>query len=440
MMKLLGRYIPYLLIFTLALVAMAEVLLLPHSFSEGLIKTFLPTREYIGECLQNGQIPWWDPQLDMGYPIHANPASGAWSPIVWLIGLTAGYSKHLFEIECGFHFLIGGIGMLALARTLKLNWALSMVTAILFMVFVPFYSDLDLQHHTFSLCWLPLLLNYTVRLGRDMHHTDAIKASISLFLLFTSGSILMSIMGLGFLILVYLFRSIQLLISGNRKGLWKLSFRNAQLLSYSVLFSLGAVISLYQLKPYLSADEQLLSDDTELRFSVHTTLARDYPLLLSMVRDTPLMMLSDTLLSTDDLDIHQAEGSFENDQLYFDSFDLEYLKQRTFEHLHNDTLLTRSNTANELHIKTSTARKCLLTLKQTYYKGWKASVNGRKARIFKSNLAFMTIVVPPGENEVKFEYSNPMVKTAFLVSIFFLLTAFITLIYSEWKKRRKVTA
>jgi uncharacterized membrane protein YfhO len=151
-------------------------------------------------------------------------------------------------------------------------------------------------------------------------------------------------------------------------------------------------------------------------------------------------MLSDSLLSTEDLARFQADSLFKRDQLFFDPFDLEYLTQRTLEHNAGDTAILRSYNANSFHIKTSTKQKCLLTLYQKHYKGWKATVNGKKARIFKSNLNFMTIVVPPGENEVKFEYSNPMVRTAFLISIFFLITALTTLLYSEWKKAKKRSA
>ena len=114
--------------------------------------------------------------------------------------------------------------------------------------------------------------------------------------------------------LIYIIFGIKLLISKNKKVLWKLSFRNFQFLTYAILFSLSMLISCYQVKPYLDPCETSVQDKSKyFAFSSFTMLQRDYPLLYSKVKENGLLMLSDSLLSTEDLARFQAEGTFERD-------------------------------------------------------------------------------------------------------------------------------
>jgi hypothetical protein len=172
-------------------------------------------------------------------------------------------------------------------------------------------------------------------------------------------------------------------------------------------------------------------------FSSYEELERDYPRLFSAVKQNHILQLSDTCYSNEDLVRYQVDSLFEKDQLFFNATDLSYLKQREFHLSPGDTAILRTYDANSFSIKTANKHKCLLTLYQKQYKGWKATVNGRKARIFKSNLNFMTIVLPPGQNEVKFEYKNNLVKSAFYISLFFLLTALINILVVAIRSRKE---
>jgi hypothetical protein len=53
---------------------------------------------------------------------------------------------------------------------------------------------------------------------------------------------------------------------------------------------------------------------------------------------------------------------------------------------------------------------------QTYFPGWRATVDGRPAAIARANLAFSAVPVGAGTSEVVLEYDPPSVKIGLLVS------------------------
>lgn len=61
--------------------------------------------------------------------------------------------------------------------------------------------------------------------------------------------------------------------------------------------------------------------------------------------------------------------------------------------------------SNKVIIKTVTSGSALLVLTDSYYPGWKATVNGKSASILKTDYSFRGVVVPNGESEVVFSYT-----------------------------------
>jgi uncharacterized membrane protein YfhO len=59
---------------------------------------------------------------------------------------------------------------------------------------------------------------------------------------------------------------------------------------------------------------------------------------------------------------------------------------------------------NRVEILYASDRDCFLYLSDTYYPGWRAYVDGGRARIYRANLAFRAIQVPKGTHTVVFRY------------------------------------
>ena len=52
-----------------------------------------------------------------------------------------------------------------------------------------------------------------------------------------------------------------------------------------------------------------------------------------------------------------------------------------------------------------------------YSKGWKATVNGKRAKIYKANGMFMGIVMKKGTQSVKLDYETPGLKIGACISL-----------------------
>jgi hypothetical protein len=78
----------------------------------------------------------------------------------------------------------------------------------------------------------------------------------------------------------------------------------------------------------------------------------------------------------------------------------------------------------------------LLVLSDTYYPGWKASINGVTAEILPANIAFRSVVVPPGRSMVTFEYISEPFQLGVVLSACGLLIL-VAVPIGSWAKRRR---
>lgn len=75
----------------------------------------------------------------------------------------------------------------------------------------------------------------------------------------------------------------------------------------------------------------------------------------------------------------------------------------------------RTDTSVTLDVEARQAGR--LVLLDTFYPGWKATVDGRDAEIEAANVAFRAVAVGPGRHEVRFEYRPGSVRTGAIISL-----------------------
>lgn len=71
-----------------------------------------------------------------------------------------------------------------------------------------------------------------------------------------------------------------------------------------------------------------------------------------------------------------------------------------------------------------------------YPSGWTAKIDGKEAKIIKSNYLLRGLEIPAGKHKIEFEFMPPMLgasKTAAYISSFLLFGAFIALGFFQWK-------
>jgi hypothetical protein len=72
---------------------------------------------------------------------------------------------------------------------------------------------------------------------------------------------------------------------------------------------------------------------------------------------------------------------------------------------------------NRVEIDTRVAQKSLLVLNDTWYPGWKASVDGRDRRIFRANYLFRGVFLEPGQHKIVFTYEPWQFRYGVWVSV-----------------------
>lgn len=242
-------YIAFLLI---AILAFWQIAFFIHPVKYDMIDCYFSWRFHVGECLQNGKFPFWDPYQDLGYPIHADPSSGTWYPFVWIIGYFFGYNIYTIGLELWLHIFIAGIGIFKLAKTLKLSNPTAFITAVCYMLCGIFIGNA--QHLTYVVggCWLPFVINYYIKIGQEKNFINSIKAALFMFLLITGGYPAFTIILFYLLLLFFFSYAVKFWVDKEKKELYKFIVRNALFLIWTLILSSGILLSIYEVSPYLT--------------------------------------------------------------------------------------------------------------------------------------------------------------------------------------------
>lgn len=90
---------------------------------------------------------------------------------------------------------------------------------------------------------------------------------------------------------------------------------------------------------------------------------------------------------------------------------------------------------NTIRIEAELVAAGLLVLADAYYPGWKAFVDGRESKIYRTNYAVRGVLLPPGRHSVEFRYEPLSLKMGAIVSLVSLLLLVGFIIRSKAKAR-----
>lgn len=215
---------------------------------------YYPVRMLISDALHNGELPLWTPFINMGYPLHADMQSGAWNPLVLLLGSQTMYSLAVFHLELLCYFSLAGIGFYLLCR--NLGWSrfvcLLLGTAWQFSGFMT--SSTQFFVCLAAAAWLPFVLLFLHRMVATGDWRDGLAAGLFMSLLFTGSYPALFILSCYFLLAWYLFS----FFSAERKGafirkqLWPVSLA---IFCFLVLSS-PAILSFLRHLPFIDRGRQ----------------------------------------------------------------------------------------------------------------------------------------------------------------------------------------
>ena len=153
------KYLLLLLISTIVGYFQLAIFLFPTKWDN--LSAFFAYKYTAGWWWINGNIPFWDPYQNFGYPMHANPQGYVWYPITWLFNLPYGYSLYSLNIELVLHLFLGAVGVYYLSQQFKVDkkWSYTSGVAYCFSGFA--LGTSHMIGFTIAYCWLPWVLLFT---------------------------------------------------------------------------------------------------------------------------------------------------------------------------------------------------------------------------------------------------------------------------------------
>src|ERR1039458_2117545 len=120
-----------------------------------------PSARFIHELCRQGFLPYWNPYLNYGQPVLANPNLLFFYPytlLIVLLPVEAAYTLHFLG-----HFALAGIGTYLLARVWGQTRSAAFFAAFVFMFSGPVLSLGDLYNQSACTAWIPWALLATDR-------------------------------------------------------------------------------------------------------------------------------------------------------------------------------------------------------------------------------------------------------------------------------------
>jgi hypothetical protein len=120
-----------------------------------------PSARFIHDLCRQGFLPYWNPYLNYGQPVLANPNLLFFYPFTLLIVLLP--IDIAFTMHFLVHFALAGIGVYVLARSWGQTYQGAFFAAIVFMFSGPVLSLGDLYNESACAAWIPWALLVTDR-------------------------------------------------------------------------------------------------------------------------------------------------------------------------------------------------------------------------------------------------------------------------------------
>lgn len=247
-----NKYIYYFAFLVIVIIAFWQIAAGLHPVKYDMVDCYFPWRYFIGENLQSGQLPLWNPYQNLGSPIQADPSSGIWYPPVWFLGSIFGYSLRIMGIEFLLHVLLAGVGFYKLCKTLKLENHTAFIAGACYMLCGLFVGNAQHLTYIVSACWLPYLINYYIRITEEGSYSNCIKAALCLFLMITGGYPAFTIISFYLLLTFFIYHLVRSIRAKDKPWARLFVYRNLVFGGLTLILSAVMLVAILQVSPYIT--------------------------------------------------------------------------------------------------------------------------------------------------------------------------------------------
>ncbi|WP_146066624.1 hypothetical protein, partial [Candidatus Venteria ishoeyi] len=239
----------FLLFVLVAVIAYWQVAFLSYSLKWDMLDCYLPWRYFVGECWQEGSIPFWNPYQHFGYPIHADMRS-AWNPESFIIGLAGGYTNITLHFLSILYLSLAGLGMYKLSTELNNNRQIGIITGMAYMLsgfFIGHGQDISFFISGALVTWV---LYYYLRLSKKGDMLNTLKAALAMLLMVFAAYPAYTIFLNYILPILFFYYLINLIRNKNKKQGWRFIGHNVLLYAIVICGSLILIFTYTQIAPF----------------------------------------------------------------------------------------------------------------------------------------------------------------------------------------------
>ena len=102
----------------------------------------------------------------------------------------------------------------------------------------------------------------------------------------------------------------------------------------------------------------------------------------------------------------------------------------------NAKVISQRWTAHKIEVEVEATEPSLVVLSQTYYRPWRAFVDGTRTRIVRANYAFQALQVPAGRHTVRLVYKDSLFAIGAVISLATLTAAGFGIFWTRRQSNR----
>src|SRR5581483_6797591 len=176
----------YVLLFLILIIAYLPLSSFYFGMKYDAFSDNFPNKFFLSESLHSGMLPLWNPYMNFGFPVYADPGFAFWNPVTWLFTLM-GYSAYTLTAEVLLYLYLAGFFMFKLGKFLKFSPVTSITVAAMYMCSGFFVGCLEYINFLTSAAFLPLLVLAYVQCLRAPNYKTSSLLAISGYFVFAGG-------------------------------------------------------------------------------------------------------------------------------------------------------------------------------------------------------------------------------------------------------------
>lgn len=178
---------PYLWLLVILFIAYLPLSTFYFGMKNDAFSDNFPNKYFFTAALHSGHLPLWNPYMNFGFPIYADPGFAFWSPITWLIGSAIGYTAYTLTFEVLLYLYLAGVCMFHLGKYFKFSSKVCIAIAAMYMCSGFFVGCLQYINFLTSAAFLPLLVLCFLRLQKAPSYQNAFWCGCAYYLILCGG-------------------------------------------------------------------------------------------------------------------------------------------------------------------------------------------------------------------------------------------------------------